>query len=187
MGKSARTRAGETEIATRAAATRCRRADAGGCRARHQAAEAQVVPPLPANPVPQGSPVPRVLPPAPPSVAPGTVMPAAVRTGRRGAEPAGAGHQRRGRGRHRLSAAGDRTAGRRPGRAGGAAAADRRRAPGDPAALPRRRLCAHHRLGQPRRQRHGCASWSPRGASPASSSTATSARRAPRCCASSTG
>ena len=33
----------------------------------------------------------------------------------------------------------------------------------------------------------GCASWSPRAASPASSSTATSVRRAPRCCASSTG
>jgi hemolysin activation/secretion protein len=29
----------------------------------------------PANPVPQGSPIPRVLPPAPPSVAPGTVIP----------------------------------------------------------------------------------------------------------------
>ena len=31
--------------------------------------------PVPANPVPQGSPIPRVLPPAPPSVAPGTVIP----------------------------------------------------------------------------------------------------------------
>jgi hemolysin activation/secretion protein len=35
-------------------------------------AEAQ---PVPANPVPQGSPIPRVLPPAPPSVAPGIVVP----------------------------------------------------------------------------------------------------------------
>ena len=31
--------------------------------------------PVPVNPVPQGSPIPRVLPPAPPSVAPGTVIP----------------------------------------------------------------------------------------------------------------
>jgi hemolysin activation/secretion protein len=31
--------------------------------------------PIPSNPVPQGSPIPRVLPPAPPSVAPGTVVP----------------------------------------------------------------------------------------------------------------
>jgi hemolysin activation/secretion protein len=33
------------------------------------------VPPAAPNPVPQGSPIPRVLPPAPPSVAPGTVIP----------------------------------------------------------------------------------------------------------------
>ena len=38
-------------------------------------AAAQPVPLVPANPVPQGSPIPRVLPPAPPSVAPGTVIP----------------------------------------------------------------------------------------------------------------
>jgi hemolysin activation/secretion protein len=38
-------------------------------------AAAQPVPVVPANPVPQGSPIPRVLPPAPPSVAPGTVLP----------------------------------------------------------------------------------------------------------------
>ena len=31
--------------------------------------------PVPVNPVPQGSPIPRVLPPTPPSVAPGTVIP----------------------------------------------------------------------------------------------------------------
>ncbi|HEY2621068.1 MAG TPA: ShlB/FhaC/HecB family hemolysin secretion/activation protein [Acetobacteraceae bacterium] len=31
--------------------------------------------PAPVNPVPQGSPIPRVLPPAPPSVAPGTIIP----------------------------------------------------------------------------------------------------------------
>ena len=104
--------------------------------------------------------------------------PAAIGAGRRGAQPAGARHQCRGRGRHRLSAAGDRAACRRPGRAGGAAAADRCGAPGDPAALPRRRLRAHHRLGQSRQRRHGCASSSPRAASPASSSTATSARPA---------
>jgi hemolysin activation/secretion protein len=40
-----------------------------------KAAEAQPVPFLPPSPVPQGSPIPRVLPPAPPSVAPGTVIP----------------------------------------------------------------------------------------------------------------
>jgi hemolysin activation/secretion protein len=38
-------------------------------------AAAQPVPVVPANPVPQGSPIPRVLPPVPPSVAPGTVLP----------------------------------------------------------------------------------------------------------------
>ncbi len=41
-------------------------------------AAAQPVPVVPANPVPQGSPIPRVLPPAPPSVAPGTVVPPSV-------------------------------------------------------------------------------------------------------------
>ena len=104
--------------------------------------------------------------------------PAAIGAGCRGAQSAGAGHQRRGRGGHRLSAAGDRAACRRPGRARGAAAADRRGAPGDPAALPRRRLCAHHRLGATSTTTAGCASSSPRAASPASSWTATSARPA---------
>jgi hemolysin activation/secretion protein len=46
-----------------------------GAVAATKAAEAQVVPFLPPSPVPQGSPIPRVLPPAPPSVAPGTVIP----------------------------------------------------------------------------------------------------------------
>ena len=46
-----------------------------GAVAATKAAEAQVVPLLPPSPVPQGSPIPRVLPPAPPSVAPGTVIP----------------------------------------------------------------------------------------------------------------
>ena len=78
--------------------------------------------------------------------------PAAIGAGCRGAQSAGARHQRRGRRGHRLSAAGDRAACRRPGRARGAAAADRRGAPGDRAALPRRRLCAHHRRGEPRQQ-----------------------------------
>lgn len=40
-----------------------------------QAAEAQPVPEARVNPVPQGSPIPRILPPAPPSVGPGTVIP----------------------------------------------------------------------------------------------------------------
>jgi len=39
------------------------------------AATAARAQPLPANPVPQGSPIPRVLPPAPPSVGPGGVIP----------------------------------------------------------------------------------------------------------------
>ena len=43
-----------------------------GAIAAVSAADAQ---PVPSNPVPQGSPIPRVLPPAPPSVAPGTVVP----------------------------------------------------------------------------------------------------------------
>jgi hemolysin activation/secretion protein len=46
-----------------------------GAIAAASMAAAQPVPLVPANPVPQGSPIPRVLPPAPPSVAPGTVIP----------------------------------------------------------------------------------------------------------------
>jgi hypothetical protein len=45
----------------------------GGAVAATNAAEAQ--PFVPPSPVPQGSPIPRVLPSAPPSVAPGTVIP----------------------------------------------------------------------------------------------------------------
>ena len=101
---------------------------------------------------------------------------------RRGsAEPSGARQQRRGRGRHRLSAAGDRPACRWPGRTGGAAAADRCGATGDPAALPRPTATCSPPSRPTSTPTAGCASWSPRAASPASSWTATSARPARRC------
>ena len=68
--------AGRTaEIATRAARHAAAALMLAGAVAATKAAEAQVVPFLPPSPVPQGSPIPRVLPPAPPSVAPGTVIP----------------------------------------------------------------------------------------------------------------
>ncbi len=78
---------------------------------------------------------------------------AAIGAGHRGAEPAGARQRRRSGGRDRLPAARDRATHRRPDRPRGAAAADRRRASGDPAALSRRWLCADHRLGQAGGQR----------------------------------
>ena len=65
----------ETELAARA--LRCVGAVLilVGAIASVSVAEAQPVPVVPTNPVPQGSPIQRVLPPAPPSVAPGSLIP----------------------------------------------------------------------------------------------------------------
>ena len=107
----------------------------------------------PAPNVPQGSPIPRILPPAPPATAPGSALPALPPPGAEVSEPPRACRQRqRGRG-HRLFAAGDHPLYRGPDRAGGAADEDRCGAAGDPAALPLGRLRAQHRVREPRPRR----------------------------------
>ncbi len=65
----------ETEPAVRAMRCIAAALMLEGAIAAASMAAAQPVPLVPSNPVPQGSPIPRVLPPAPPSVAPGTVIP----------------------------------------------------------------------------------------------------------------
>ncbi len=76
VGEFGPKRGWETESASRVMRHTIALVMFAGAMAAASLAAAQAPPPfIPANPVPQGSPVPRILPPAPPSVSPGTLVP----------------------------------------------------------------------------------------------------------------